>query len=161
MPAIEIIQADLGRKDHQEAVLSLIDGYAADPLARGRPLAADVRATLIPGLRQHPTTIILLAQEGPLPVGIAVCFLGFSTFAARPLLNIHDFFTVPSHRGRGIARLLLTALEARARELGCCKLSLEVQQNNDRARQVYAAAGFDQYTLAEAGGGAFYLTKPL
>jgi GNAT superfamily N-acetyltransferase len=166
MPTIEVIQADLERKDHQEAVLTLIDGYSRDPLANNQSLPPAIREALVPGLRRHPTTVILLALDrsregGGQPVGIAVCFLGFSTFAARPLLNIHDFFTAPEHRGQGVGRRLLEAAEATARQLDCCKLTLEVQENNHPARRLYAAAGFDQYTLAEAGGGAFYLTKPL
>ena len=38
--------------------------------------------------------------------------------------------------------MLFAAIEQRARELGCCKLTLEVLENNHRARRVYAAAGF-------------------
>lgn len=161
MKTFAIIEADLGRPEHQQAVLELIDAYARDPLANGAPLARDIREALIPGLRRHPTTFILMAYDGALPVGIAVCFLGFSTFAARPLLNIHDFCTIASHRGRGVGRQLMAAVEHKARQLGCCKLTLEVQENNQTARRLYAAAGFGQYALADAGGGALYLAKPL
>jgi GNAT superfamily N-acetyltransferase len=158
---IEVTDADLDSPSHQRAVVDLIDAYAQDPLANGAPLADEIKRALIPGLKQHPTTVILLALDGPLPVGIAVCFLGFSTFAARPLLNIHDIFTAPSHRGRGAGRRLLEAVAAKARQLGCCKVTLEVQENNHHARKVYAAAGFKQYALQDAGGGALYLAMPL
>jgi GNAT superfamily N-acetyltransferase len=159
--AIEVTDADLDNPAHQRAVVELIDGYAQEPLANGAPLAEEIKRALIPRLRKHPTTVILLALEGPRPVGIAVCFLGFSTFAARPLLNIHDIFSVPTHRGQGVGRRLLEAVEAKARRLGCCKVTLEVQENNHHARKVYAAAGFKQYALQDDGGGALYLSKPL
>lgn len=153
--------ADLNEPAHQAAVLAMIDSYACDAMGDGKPLSAEVRARLIPGLRAHPTTLILLAWEGEKPVGIAVCFLGFSTFAARPLVNIHDCMVLSGYRGRGVGRLLLEAVEARARELGCCKLTLEVLENNTRALRTYQAAGFARYVLQAEAGGAIFMSKPL
>lgn len=77
---IQFLLADLDNPAHQSAVLTLIDAYSRDPMGDGRPLTTGVRERLIPGLRQHPTTLIVLAFDGELPVGVAVCFLGFSTF---------------------------------------------------------------------------------
>jgi ribosomal protein S18 acetylase RimI-like enzyme len=51
--------------------------------------------------------------------------------------------------------------EAKARELGCCKLTLEVMNNNDRALRAYEAAGFVRYSLHENGSAAIFLSKPL
>ena len=47
------------------------------------------------------------------------------------------------------------------RELGCCKLTLEVMDNNDRALRAYEAAGFGRYSLQENGSAAIFLSKPL
>ncbi|HEX2860788.1 MAG TPA: GNAT family N-acetyltransferase [Lacunisphaera sp.] len=160
-PAIHYVQADLERPDHQDAVLSLVDAYSRDPMGDGSPLSADARTRLIPGLRRHPTTLVFLAYEGDTPVGIAVCFLGFSTFAARPLVNLHDVAILPTHRGRSIGRGLLAAVEAHARKLGCCKLTLEVLDRNDRALRTYAAAGFKRYSLQPGAGEAIFMTKRL
>jgi ribosomal protein S18 acetylase RimI-like enzyme len=160
-PGFRYVQADLERADHQAAVLTMVDAYARDPMGDGAPLAPDVRARLIPGLRAHPTTLVFLAYDGDAPVGVAVCFLGFSTFAARPLVNLHDVCIVPTHRCRGIGRGLLAAVEARARELGCCKLTLEVLDQNHHALRTYTAAGFKRYSLQPGAGEALFLTKPL
>ncbi len=159
--AIRTVQADLDRPEHQAAVLAMVDAYSRDPMGDGAPLAPEARARLIPGLRQHPTTLIFLAYDGDVPVGVAVCFLGFSTFAAKPLVNLHDVSIVPTHRGRGIGRSLLAAVEAKARELGCCKLTLEVLDKNDRALRTYLAAGFRRYSLQPGAGEALFMTKPL
>jgi GNAT superfamily N-acetyltransferase len=94
-------------------------------------------------------------------VGIATCFVGFSTFAARPLINIHDLAVLPTHRGKGIARRLLEAVEQKARALGCTRITLEVLENNRRARHVYAASGFAQATSDSSTGGALFYIKNL
>jgi GNAT superfamily N-acetyltransferase len=159
--AIRTVQADLDRPDHQAAVLAMVDAYSRDPMGDGAPLAPEAREQLIPGLRRHPTTLVFLAYDGDVPVGVAVCFLGFSTFAAKPLVNLHDVSIVPTHRGRGIGRRLLAAVEARARELGCCKLTLEVLDQNHRALRTYTAAGFVRYSLQPGAGEAIFLTKRL
>ncbi len=161
MEPVEIVGADLSRPVHQRAVLDLIDAYATDPMGDGKPLDPEVRNALIPGLRQHPTTLIFLAYQGETAIGIAVCFLGFSTFAAKPLINIHDLAVLPGFRGLGIGRQLLEAVEQAARARGGCKLTLEVLEHNDRARSVYDAAGFVQATYQEAAGGALFLAKSL
>lgn len=159
--AIRTVQADLERAEHQAAVLAMVDAYSRDPMGDGAPLSAESRARLIPGLRQHPTTFVFLAYDGEVPVGVAVCFLGFSTFAAKPLVNLHDVAVVPTHRGRGVGRSLLAAVEAKARELGCCKLTLEVLDQNERALRIYAAAGFKRYALQPGAGEAIFLSKAL
>ena len=161
MQKIEIVEADLDRPEHQHAVLELTDAYAADPMGNGKPLSAEVRGALIPGLRQHPTTVIFLAYQGNNAIGIANCFIGFSTFAARPLINVSDLAVLPDYREQHIGRRLLEAVERKAREIGCCKLTIEVQENNHRARHVYETAGFSQAVYVEEAGGALFLSKPL
>lgn len=125
-----------------EAVVKLLDAYASDPMGAGAPLADDVRRDLVPALSAVPDHLILLAFCATGPVGIAVCFQGFSTFRARPLLNIHDLAVLPEHRGRGVGRALLVAVEEEARRRGCCKLTLEVRDDNRAAARLYARLGF-------------------
>jgi len=158
---MEIVEADLGRAEHQRAVVELVDAYARDRMGNGEPLPGSVRRERVPGLRRHPTTMVFLALHEDRAVGIAGCFLGFSTFAARPPVNIHDLAVLPEHRGGGTARRLLEAVERKARHLGCCKLTLEVLENNHPARRLYAAAGFRQAKHAEEAGGGLFLTEPL
>jgi ribosomal protein S18 acetylase RimI-like enzyme len=57
--------------------------------------------------------------------------------------------------------LILAAVEKKAREIGCCKITLEVQENNRRAQGIYQAAGFSQAVHVEAAGGALFLSKSL
>ena len=161
MESVEIVEADLNRRDHQQAIVDLIDAYAMDPMGNGGALPDRVKNALIPGLKEHPTTLIFLGKVDRAPVGIAVCFIGFSTFAARPLINVHDLAVLPTHRGNGVGRLLLSAVERKAREMGCCKVTLEVLENNRPAMKMYAAAGFARATYTKAAGGALFFAKKL
>jgi ribosomal protein S18 acetylase RimI-like enzyme len=162
MPApVTIIEADLTNAQHQRAVETMTAAYARDAMGNGQPLPPDVLARLVPGLRAHPTTTIFLAYINDGVVGIATCFLGFSTFAARPLINIHDLAVLAQYRGQGIGRSLLEAVEGAARARGCAKLTLEVLESNHHARRVYEAAGFADATYGEATGGCFFYAKSL
>jgi len=159
--AVEIVEADLERPEHQEAVLDLVNAYSMDPMGSGKPLSVEVQNTLIAGLREHPTTIIFLAYDDVEAVGIAVCFRGFSTFNARPLINIHDLAVLPAHRGRGVGRRLLEEVERKAREIGCCAITLEVGSDNRVAKDLYEAVGFSQTMCADVAGSALFLAKRL
>jgi ribosomal protein S18 acetylase RimI-like enzyme len=148
---LEVRRASLDDARDADAILMLLDSYASDPRGGGQPLAAEVRSRLIPGLKTHPTTCIWLAHDGTAPVGVCVGFTGFSTFQARPLLNIHDLAVLPGHRGRGTGRALLAAAEKHARETGCCKLTLEVQEDNAPARRLYESWGFRDVVYGDSG----------
>ncbi|SRR6266404_8863890 len=158
---VRITQANLEEPAHQQAILQLVDAYSMDAMGDGKPLSNEARSQLLRGLREHPTTLIFLAWKGEDPIGIAVCFRGFSTFAARPLINIHDLGVLPEHRGNGIGRKLLEAVERKARQMDCCKLTLEVQERNHRARGVYEAAGFAHAVHQEQAGHCLFMSKRL
>lgn len=147
---MNVRSADLADPADAAAVVRLIDAYARDPRGGGAPLPRDARERLGAGLAAHPTARAWLAFDGE-AVGVCVGFLGFSTFHARPLLNIHDLAVLATHRGRGIGRALLAAAEDAARAAGCCKLTLEVQEDNLPARQLYQRFGFNDVRYGDSG----------
>jgi ribosomal protein S18 acetylase RimI-like enzyme len=148
---VQIHAANLGSARDARAVLDVLDSYASDPRGGSKPLTQDVRTRLIPMLRDHPTTLVLLAYMGDEPVGLSIGFWGISSFRAMPLLNIHDLAVVPAWRGKGVGRALLTAAEERARERGCCKMTLEVQVDNAPARMLYERFGFQDVIYGNSG----------
>ena len=161
MQDLVIVEADLEKLEHQAAVIAMVNAYARDPMGNGRDLPEQVRNELIPGLRKHPSSLIFLAFDGEDPVGIAVCFVGFSTFAARPLINVHDLAVIPQYRGQGIGRRLLERVEAKGCELGCCKLTLEVHSDNKPAQRLYEKVGFNHGAAAAGPVRMWFLEKPL
>jgi ribosomal protein S18 acetylase RimI-like enzyme len=160
-PELVIVEAQLERPDHEKAVVAMTAAFALEVMGSDGPLPPDVLDQLVPALKAHPTTMVLLAFVQGTAIGIATCFIGFSTFAARPLVNVHDFAVLPAYRGKGIGRALLGAVEREARKRGCVKVTLEVQENNQRARRVYEAAGFGKAVYGEAVGGTLFYSKSL
>lgn len=159
--SIEILQADWDDANHCRGVLAVLDSYASDPMGGGSGFSQDARERLIPALREQASALVLLAFAEQLPVGVATCFYGLSTFHARPLLNVHDLAVVPEFRGQGIGRALLVAVEERARARGCCRLTLEVREDNARARRLYDERGFRDFELAGNAYRTIFLAKPL
>ena len=156
---VTIREADFANPGDCAGIVDVLNSYASDQIGGGQPLSPGVRERLAPGLRDHPTTLVLLAFVASRPVGVAVCFFGFSTFQARPLLNIHDLAVVPDWRGQGIGRALLEAVEGKAVRRGCCKLTLEVQDENRRARGLYGHYGFSDFVIGNSP--TRFLSKPL
>lgn len=134
--------ADLSNPADLSALVELTRAYARDEQALGRDLEDDVVRRLPDALRAHPAVSALLALDGDLPIGQATCLLSFSTFQARPILNIHDLNVLADYRGQGVAKALMDAVFFEAKARGCCRVTLEVSATNERARRVYAAAGF-------------------
>ena len=159
--ALMIGLADYADPRDAAAVVALLDAYARDPMGGGAPLEDSVKARLVGDLAANPHAFSLIAQLDGAPVGLANCFIGYSTFAAAPLVNIHDFAVVPGHRGAGIGRALLAAVEAEALKRGAIKITLEVLSGNDPAKRLYAANGFGDYQLDPAAGQALFWQKRL
>lgn len=161
MDPITVLPANLDHPETCDDVLRLIEMYALDRMGGAHALSPFARENVIAGLRAHPTTRIFLAYAGGRAIGVAVCFLGFSTFAAKPLLNVHDLAVEPEFRGRGVGKKLLGEVERTARNLGCCKLTLEVLEFNDVAVRTYKAFGFEPGQFAEENGRMLFYVKPL
>ncbi len=158
---VEIVLADLADDAHRRAFVEVLCAYVEEPGAAGKPLPEAVRRSVVEGLREHPTTELLLALDAGRPLGMAVCFVGFSTFRARRVLNIHDLAVVASARGRGLGRRLLDAAQERARALGCCKLTLEVKEDNGVARALYESFGFGDFAPGGVRTPTLFLEKAL
>lgn len=156
---IEIIRARYDHAPHATALVELMDTYARDPAGGGKPLSDFARDNMVAQLAARPFVFSVLAFDNTQPVGLINAIEGFSTFACRPLVNVHDVVVTPTHRGRGIAGWMFAEVESIARERGACKLTLEVLQGNAAARTLYERIGFSAYQLDPAMGHAQFLNK--
>ena len=158
---LRIVAVDLKNPAESALWLALLDHYAHDPMGGGEGLSEYAHAHLVDELKDLPTFHGALALIDEQAVGLINCFAGFSTFAAMPLLNIHDVVVHADWRARGIGQALLQWAAERAQQLGCCKLTLEVLSNNTRALASYERAGFVPYVLDPAAGHALLMQKSL
>lgn len=143
----------------RDALVMLLDAYARDPMGGGEGLQQDVKARLCDDLAARPAAASFIAWLGDAPVGLVNCIEGYSTFKAKPLMNIHDIAVLRSHRGQGVGQALLAAAQQHAQSRGCCKLTLEVLTGNAQALKSYLGFGFEPYALDPAAGQASFMHK--
>ena len=156
---VEIFRVDYANAAHASGLVELLDGYACEPAGGGEALSYFARTNLVAELAARPFIFSVMAFDDDSPVGLINAIEGFSTFACRPLVNVHDVVVLPSHRGRGIATRMFAAVEAIAFARGACKLTLEVLDGNTSARALYQRLGFAAYQLDPEMGHAQFLHK--
>nr|WP_158459211.1 GNAT family N-acetyltransferase [Pseudomonas fluorescens] len=159
--SLHVLRADYNDPLHAQAIAFLLDHYSRDAMGGGEPLPAAVLDSLASELAKRPHAYSVLAFDGQVPVGLVNCFEGFSTFACRPLVNVHDVVVVDTHRGRGISQRMLAEAESIARERGCCKMTMEVLEGNEPAQKAYRKLGYGGYELDPALGKAMFWQKVL
>jgi ribosomal protein S18 acetylase RimI-like enzyme len=160
-PTLQVIQADYNDPRHAQALVQVLDLYAQDPMGGGQALPQHVLAALPGELAKRPQAMSILAFDGDIAVGLVNCFEGFSTFACRPLMNVHDVMVIEAYRGKGVSQQMLTLAETLARQRGCCKMTLEVLEGNTRAQAAYRKLGYGGYELVLASGNALFWQKTL
>lgn len=146
------VMLERARPGDLDALLPLVRDYHAfegielDDAARARGIAGlldDERAGGVWWIRADGTRVGYLA----LCVGYSLEFGGRDGF-------LDEFYLLPEARGRGTGRAALAAALDAARALGIRALHLEVGRDNERARQLYAALGFEartRFTLMSRG----------
>lgn len=140
-------------------LINALDQYARDPMGGGKGLSDFSRHNLCPTLSQLPHAFSLLLYVDGNLAGLANCLEGFSSFACKKLVNIHDFVVLPQFRGLGLSQYLLQAVEIETRKRDGCKLTLEVLEGNAVARKAYQRFGFESYELDPSTGKALFLQK--
>ncbi len=161
---IRVCRADYANPSHAAALVAMLDAYARDPMGGGEALSEFARLNVVSELAKLPRAFSVLAFAGDgeeTPVGLVNCMQGFSTFACKPLVNVHDLAVSSGYRGQRIGERMLELVEIMARERGACKLTLEVLSGNASAIRLYARVGFAQYELDPAAGHAGLMQKGL
>ena len=158
---------DLNNEEDAKQVRNLLDCYARDPMGIGESLPASVMEMLIPGLKSMKEfcivyfAIIDYVDETSEIIAMAITFVGYSTFSAKRLLNVHDFVVHPDHRGKQVGQRLMNFIAQDCNSRGFCKITLEVLSGNKNALRCYTNAGFEPYQLQQESGHAMFLTRKL
>jgi len=158
---IDIIKADYTDARHKEDIPYLLNLYATDPMGGGQPISKETYQNLVDALAKVPHAFSVIVYVDNKPAGLANCFEAFSTFACKPIVNIHDLCIIKEHRGLGLSYKMLDKIEEIALAKGCCKITLEVLNNNTIAKSIYNKFGFSAYKLNSEAGHAVFWEKKL
>ena len=128
---------------HTEALTGLLNHYMSDPMGDYPPHDKTRQQLLVEGLSNHPTAFVLFILYDGVFAGLTTCFVNFSTFRIKPYLYVHDVVIHQQFRGEKLGRKLMEKLVSISKERDYCKITLEVREDNVRARSLYQSLGFN------------------
>ncbi|MBE1300530.1 MAG: GNAT family N-acetyltransferase [Alteromonadaceae bacterium] len=152
---------DYNNQAQAKDLVFLLNSYAEDPMGGNEGLSDFTKQNLALTLAKVPYAFSLILYADGQPAGLANCILGFSTFACKPLINIHDLAVHADFRGKGFGKMLLEAVKQEAIKRDCCKVTLEVLSGNEVAYNAYLSFGFKAYQLDDTTGNAHFLELKL
>lgn len=158
---IDIQVVDYSNTKHAKDIGELLDTYAQDPMGGNASLHEDIKQNLAKELAKLPHAFSVITYVDNKAVGLINCFEAFSTFKCKPLINIHDIIVVKEFRGLGLCPKMLELVEEIAQQKGCCKITLEVLEGNEVARNAYLKFGFNGYELDPKMGKAMFWQKAI
>lgn len=123
------------------ATLADFEGLVALWRAAGLRLRLEPVAEELASVLERDPELVLVVEDGG---SIVASVLG--TWDGRRGW-VNRLATHPGHRGRGLARLLITELEARLRAKGCRKLNLLIEPDNAAMVAWYERLGYQRDDL--------------
>ncbi len=135
---------DVDNLEHRNALESLFQEYSSG-------VSAAIDSTIVNQLFDLPYFHGFLCFKDNEPQGFAVCFESYSTYRAKKVLNIHDFMISSCARGKGLGKLLLQGIENYCRNRNYLKITLEVDDDNTIAKQLYSSCEYQDYQVVLKG----------
>ena len=124
-----------------DALVPLFDAYRVFYAQPSDPVRA--RDFLEARLAKNESTV-LVAERGPSAIGFTQLYPIFSSVRTARTWLLNDLFVAEGARRGGVARALLDAAAAFAREQGAAGVMLETTRDNGPARALYGAAGWHE-----------------
>lgn len=129
---------------HVEKLKELIRHYMTDDMGGCKPLSISMEYNMVEGLKKQTNCFVLFIEYNGDIVGLATCFINFSTFRAKPYINVHDIVIHSNMRGKQLGKLLMQKIIEIAHHYNCCKVTLEVREDNVIAQRMYTQLGFGE-----------------
>ena len=139
---LSILNVDLQIPLHCDQVIKLLNDYMNDPMGNNNPMPKGLAPQIISGLKKHCGFLGFFVLADDQFAGLANCNINFSTFQAKPLINIHDFIVAPEFRKIGAGGFLIQGVLDYAAGNGFCRVNLEVREDNLAAKSLYKKMGF-------------------
>jgi len=106
---------------------------------------------------ERPAAEAVLAEQAGEPIGFALFFHNFSTWAGRRGLYLEDLYVTPAARGQGAGAALLRHLAGIAVARDCARFEWSVLDWNAEAIAFYramGAVGQEEWTVQRVDGDA-------
>jgi ribosomal protein S18 acetylase RimI-like enzyme len=100
-------------------------------------------------LLSDPNTDFLLGGEPA--AGVCQLRYRFAVWTGTEDCSLEDIFVEPQARGSGLGRALAEAALERARERGCARVELDVNEANPAALALYESLGFESWSDPPGG----------
>lgn len=149
------------REAHPETdgatIVALLNGFSI--VSESCELSADIKDTLIDNLKEYGNSKIFFVEDAGAAIGIAFCVISFSSFYAKKVLNIHDFYINPKYHRKGVGDALMAYVLSEAKKDSFCKVTLEVVGDNFAAQRLYEKNGFFGNGIDTAKETKFFMTR--
>jgi ribosomal protein S18 acetylase RimI-like enzyme len=127
--------------DEVEAVAGLMAAFR-DHLDKADPPDDEIRASVQRILADPASEFLLGVADDGDPLGICQLRYRWSVWTSAEDCWLEDLYVVPEARRGGLGKALADAALDSARERGCVRIELDVDEDNDPALALYSAAGF-------------------
>ena len=141
---LSFTHADFSDSYHQKMFVELINHSKLDLMGISKPMSEEKQTKLINGMKNNKSAFVLFAIINDQIVGMVTCFVNFSTFKAKPYLNIQDFIIFKEFRGIGIGKELMGRCIHIARKRDYCKITIGVRDDNLPAMNFYKSLDFEE-----------------
>jgi len=122
-----------------DAVTALFTGYLRF-YRREHP--ADAVRTFLRARITADDGVVLVAEHDGALVGLAQCYLTWSSLSLARAWVLNDLFVDPQTRGTGAGRALVRAAKDEAAKAGAVYVALETERTNVVGQTLYASEGF-------------------
>jgi GNAT superfamily N-acetyltransferase len=102
-------------------------------------------------LADEDTDFLLASVDGGAPAGVVALRYRYGVWQDAPDCCMEDLFVEESARRTGLGSELVRAAIERAKERGCRRIELDVNDANESAHALYRRHGFDSF-VEELGG---------
>ena len=151
----------LAGPDDAEVVAELIREFR-DWYGRNRPSDESVAASVRRLLADPDTDFLLVAEaEGSPPAGVCGLRYRHSIWMGADDCWLEDLFVRGGAQGRGLGNALVAAAVDRARERGCRRVELDVDEGNAAARALYERLGFTEHAKTDPPERTLFIARYL
>ena len=147
---LRMVETVTGSSDGLLAAAQLLHDFNVEydePVPPPDEVAGRLRALIE---RDHVVALLARAEDTGAPVGVAVMRVQPSLWSEAHEAYLAELYVVPSRRGQGYGRELITEAIRVAREQGADYAFLITSEEDRRAQRLYEAAGFRR-TEGEVG----------